>query len=103
MAPNRRIRSSGVDDIAEASHQMMDAMQTPVAAQLRTAITPVRVLTVEDFLCHKPMEFTGKVSPDEADAWPRKCEMIFGSWKNISLTQPGRTWKLSSLHCSKGI
>ena len=26
---------------------------------------------------HKPAEFTGKVSPDEADAWLRKCEKIF--------------------------
>jgi len=32
---------------------------------------------VEDFLRHKPTEFTGKVSPDEADAWLRKCEKIF--------------------------
>ena len=33
--------------------------------------------TVEDFLCHKPAEFTGKASPDEANAWLRKCEKIF--------------------------
>jgi len=27
--------------------------------------------------CHKPAEFTDKVSPDEAEAWLRKCEKIF--------------------------
>ena len=52
-------------------------MQTPIAAQPRTVIAPVRVPTVEDFLCHKPAEFTGKASPDEADAWLHKCEFFF--------------------------
>jgi len=52
-------------------------MQPPVAAHLRTAIAPVRVPTVEDFLCHKPTEFIGKASPDEVDAWLRKCEKMF--------------------------
>ena len=64
MAANRRRRSDGADDIAEAIHQMVDAMQSPVAAQPRTAIAPVRVPTVEDFLRHKPAEFIGKASPD---------------------------------------
>jgi len=77
MAANRRRRSSGTDDIAEAIHWMVDAMQTPVVAQLRTTSAPVRVPTVEDFLRHKPAEFNSKVSPDEADAWLRKCEKIF--------------------------
>jgi len=77
MAANKRRRSSGVDDIAEAIHRMVDAMQTPVAAQLGTAIAPIRVPTMEDFLRHKPAEFTSKASPDEADAWLRKCEKIF--------------------------
>ncbi|XP_027941232.1 uncharacterized protein LOC114195034 [Vigna unguiculata] len=77
MAANRRRRNSGVDDIAEAIHRMVDAMQTLVAAQPRTTIAPVRVPTVEDFLRHKPVEFNDKVSPDEADAWLRKCEKIF--------------------------
>ncbi|XP_027927542.1 uncharacterized protein LOC114184433 [Vigna unguiculata] len=40
-------------------------------------IAPVRVPTMEDFLRHKPAEFTGKASTDEADAWLRKCEKIF--------------------------
>jgi len=77
ITANRRRRSSGADDIAEAIHWMMDAMQVPVSAQPRTAIAPVRVPTVEDFLRHKPVKFTGKVSPDEADAWLCKCEKIF--------------------------
>ena len=70
-------RNSGADDIAEAIHRMVDAMQTSVAAQPRAAIAPFRVPTMEDFLRHKPAEFNGKVSPDEADAWLRKCENIF--------------------------
>ncbi|XP_027932709.1 uncharacterized protein LOC114188310 [Vigna unguiculata] len=77
MAANRRRRSSGVDDIAEAIHRMVDAVLPPVAVQPRMAIAPIRVPTVEDFLCHKPAEFTSKASPDEADAWLRKCEKIF--------------------------
>jgi len=77
MTANRRRRSGGVDDIAEAIHWMVDAMQPPVAAQPRTVVAPVRVPTVEDFLRHQPAEFIGKASPDEADAWLRKCEKIF--------------------------
>ena len=32
---------------------------------------------MEDFLRHKPAEFTSKAYPVEADAWLRKCEKIF--------------------------
>jgi len=77
MAANRRRRGNGDDDIAEAIHQMVDAMQSPIVVQPRAVIAPVRVPTVEDFLRHKPVEFTGKASPDEADAWLHKCEKIF--------------------------
>ncbi|XP_027905594.1 uncharacterized protein LOC114165125 [Vigna unguiculata] len=77
MAANKRRRSSGADDIAEAIHRMVDAMQPLVVAQPRTVIAPIRVPTVEDFLRHKPTEFTGKASPDEAEAWLRKWEKIF--------------------------
>jgi len=35
------------------------------------------VPTVENFLRHKPAEFTGKASLDEAEAWLCKCEKIF--------------------------
>jgi len=77
LAANRRRGSSGADDIAEAIHWMVDAMQPPVAAQPRTAIAPIRVPTVENFSSHKPVEFTSKASPDVADAWLCKCEKIF--------------------------
>ena len=76
MAANRR-RSSGTNDIVEAIHRMVDAMQPPIAAYPRTAIAPIRVPIVEDFLRHKPAEFTGKAFLDEVDAWLRKCEKIF--------------------------
>jgi len=79
MATHRRRRNSnGADEIAEAIHRMVDAMQNSIPAQPRVAITPVRVPTVEDFSRHKPTEFTGGTTPDEVDAWLRKCEKIFG-------------------------
>jgi len=79
MAANRRRRNAnGADDIAEAIHRMVDAMQHPIPAQPRVAIAPTRVPTVEDFLRHKPAEFTGEATPHEAYAWLRKCEKIFG-------------------------
>ena len=62
MAANRRRRSGGADDIVEAIHRMVYAIQPPVVAQPRRAIAPVRVPTVEDFLRHKPAEFTGNVT-----------------------------------------
>ena len=52
-------------------------MHPPVTAQPRIAIAPVRVLTVGDFLRHKPAKFTGKASPNQVDAWLCKCEKIF--------------------------
>ena len=73
----RRRNGNGVDDIAEAIHRMVDAMQPLVAAQPRVVIVPIRLPIVEDFLRHKPVEFIGKASPDEADAWLHKCEKIF--------------------------
>jgi len=79
MAANRRRRNAnGVDDIAEGIHRMVDAMQQPIPAQPRVAITPARVPTIEDFLRHKPAKFTSGATPHEADAWLRKCEKIFG-------------------------
>jgi len=78
MTVNRRRRNGNeVDDTAEDIHRMVDAMQPPIAVQPRTTIVPVRVPTVENFLHHKPAEFTSKASPDEPDAWLRKCEKIF--------------------------
>jgi len=57
----------GADEIANAIHRMVDTMQL-VAAQPRVMITPVRLVTMEDFMRHKPTKFTGKATPDEADA-----------------------------------
>jgi len=47
---------------------MVDTMQ-PVAAQPRTMVLPVRPMTMEDVLKHKPSKFNNKATPDEADAW----------------------------------
>ena len=49
----------------------------PVAAQPRTVIPPVRPVTMEDFMRHMPVKFTGKATPDEVDGWLRECEKIF--------------------------
>jgi len=74
---NRRCRNTvGADENTNAIHMMVDAMQ-PVAAQLRAMIPPVRPMTMEDFMRHKPAKFTGKATLDEADAWLRECEKIF--------------------------
>jgi len=78
MASHRRRRNAnGADEIAEAIHRMVDAIQNPIPAQSRVAIALVRVLTVEDFMRHKPAEFTGGATPDEVDAWLCMCEKIF--------------------------
>jgi len=77
MANRRRRNNAGVDEIANAIHRMVDAMQ-PVATQPRTVIPPVKPVTMEDFMRHKPAKFTGKATLDEADAWLRECEKIFG-------------------------
>jgi len=74
---NRRCRNTtGADEIANAIHRMVDAMQ-PVAAQPRAMIPPVRPMTMEDFMRHKPAKFTRKATLDEADTWLRECEKIF--------------------------
>jgi len=76
MANRRHQNNAGADEIANAIHRMMDVMQ-PVAAQLRVMIPPVKPVTMEDFMCHKPAKFIGKATPDEADAWLQECEKIF--------------------------
>jgi len=73
----RRRNANGADEIAEAIHRMVDAMQNPILVQPRATIAPVRVAMVEDFLRHKPVEFIGGATLDEADAWLCKCEKIF--------------------------
>jgi len=76
MANRRRRNDAGADEIAQAIHRMVDAMQ-PVAAQPRAIVPPTRAVTMEDVLKHKPSKFNGKATPDEADAWLRECEKIF--------------------------
>jgi len=76
MANRRRRNTVGADEIANAIHRMVDSMQ-PVATQPRAMIPPVKPVTMEDFMRHKPAKFTGKATPDEADAWLRECEKIF--------------------------
>jgi len=77
MANRRRRNNAGAYEIANAIRRMVDAMQ-PVAAQLSAMIPPVRPVKMEDFMRHKPTKFTGKATPNEADAWLRECEKIFG-------------------------
>jgi len=75
MANKRRRNTAGADDIAQAIHRMVDAMQS-IAAQPRAVVVPVRPVRMEDFMRHKPSKFSGKSTPDEADAWLRECEKI---------------------------
>ncbi|XP_027922873.1 uncharacterized protein LOC114180780 [Vigna unguiculata] len=76
MANRRRRKTTGVDDIAQAIHRMVDVMQ-PIAAQPRAVVAPVRPVMMEDFMRHKPSKFSGKSTRDEADAWLRECEKIY--------------------------
>jgi len=75
MTNKRKRNAAGADDIAQAIHQMVDAMQS-IAVQPRAIVTPAHPITMEDFMRHKPSKFTGKATPDEADAWLRECEKI---------------------------
>jgi len=53
MANRRRRNTVGADNIAQAIHHMVDAMQ-PIAAQPKAVVTPVRPVMMEDFMRHKP-------------------------------------------------
>jgi len=53
MANRRRRNTVGADKIANAIHRMVDVMQ-PVAVQPRAMIPPIRPVTREDFMRHKP-------------------------------------------------
>jgi len=75
MANRRRRNNVGTDAIAQAIHQMVDAMQ-PIVGQPRAVVAPTCPVSMEDFMRHKPSKFMGKSTPDEADAWPRECEKI---------------------------
>jgi len=76
MANRRRRNDSGANEIAQAIHRMVDAMQL-VAAQPRAMVPPTRPVTMEDVLKHKPSKFSDKATLDEANAWLRECEKIF--------------------------
>jgi len=54
---------------------MVDAMQL-IVVQPRAVVTPTRLVSMEDFMRHKPSKFAGKSSLGEADAWLRECEKI---------------------------
>jgi len=75
LATKRKRDNIGADGIAHAIHRMVDTMQ-PNAAQPRARVAPTRPVTMEDFMRHKPAKFTGRATPDEADAWTRECEKI---------------------------
>jgi len=61
MANKRRRRNAvGADDIAQAIHRMVDAMQS-ITVQPRAIVAPARSITMEDFMRHKPAKFTGNV------------------------------------------
>jgi len=68
MANRTRRNTAGADEIAQAIHRMVDAMH-PIAAQPRAMVALVCPVTMEDFMRHKPSKFSGKSTPDEADAW----------------------------------
>jgi len=67
MGNRRRRNTVGADDIAQAIHLMVDAMQ-PISAPPRAIVAPTRPVTMEDFMKHRPTKFSSKASPDEADA-----------------------------------
>ncbi|XP_027922857.1 uncharacterized protein LOC114180763 [Vigna unguiculata] len=75
MANRRRRNTAVADDIAQAIHRMVDAMQ-PIAVPPRAVMAPTRPVSMEDFMKHRPAKFSGKATPDEADAWMRECEKI---------------------------
>ena len=61
MANRSRRNDVGADEIAQAIHRMVDAMQ-PVAAQPRAMVLPTRLVTMEDLLKHKPSNFWVKIA-----------------------------------------
>jgi len=51
-------------------------------------IPPVRPVTIEDSMRHKPAKFTRKATPDEANAWLHECEKIFRVIKCTKAQKP---------------
>jgi len=75
MTNRTRRNVAGADDIAHAIHRMVDAM-LPIATQPRAMVAPICHVTMEDFMTHRPTKFSGKATPDEANASLRECEKI---------------------------
>jgi len=75
MANRRRRNAAGADDIAQAIHRMVNAMQ-PIAAPPRAIVAPARLVSMEDFMKHRSAKFSGKATLDEEDAWMQECEKI---------------------------
>jgi len=75
MGKRRRRNNLGADDIAQAIHRMVDVMQ-PIAAPPRAIVALTRPVSMEDFIKHRPAKFSGKVTPDEADAWLQEREKV---------------------------
>ena len=71
----RRRNNTGTDDIAQVIHRMVDAMQ-PIVVPPRAIVAPTRLVTMEDFMKHRPAKFSGKTTPDKVDDWLRECEKI---------------------------
>ena len=40
----------------------------PIATPPRVVMAPIRPVSMEDFMKHRPAKFFGKATPDEADA-----------------------------------
>jgi len=68
-------RAQAIVNRRRRSNVGADEMQ-PIAAQPRAVVAPTRLVTMEDFMRHKPSKFTGKSTLDEADASLRECEKI---------------------------
>jgi len=70
MVHRRHINNNEADEIAQAIHCLVDAMQ-PIPAQPRAMIppspTPI-VVTMEDFMRHRPTKFNGKATLDDTNA-----------------------------------
>jgi len=47
-----------------------------IAAPPRAVVAPTRPVSMEDFMKHQPAKFSGKATPDEADAWMRECRVL---------------------------
>jgi len=45
--------------------------------QPQTMHKPVQHNGISEFMCHKPLKFNGKATPNESDAWIRENEKIF--------------------------